>query len=75
MIADQLEALSQKAEQPEVKQPLDHLEDAASRIGKAWSGSCIGYHSRIYYKGLKPTPPGALVDRGLQPEDGRGRHL
>jgi len=58
-IADQLGDLSQKAASPEVKEPLERLEEAATRLGKAWSGSCLGYHSRIYYKGLKPAPPGA----------------
>lgn len=58
-IADQLEQLAERAVQPEIKQPLDRLEEAATRVGKAWSGSFLGYHSRIYYKGLKPPPPGA----------------
>ncbi len=58
-IADRLEGLSQPATVPEVKEPLERLEEAAIRIGKAWSGSCLGYHSRIYYRDLTPPPPGA----------------
>src|SRR5438034_6265640 len=58
-IADRLKGLSQRATVPEVKEPLERLEEAATRIGKAWSGSCLGYHSRIYYRDLAPPPPGA----------------
>lgn len=58
-IANRLEAVSERAARPEIKLPLDGLEEAAIRVGKAWSGSCLGYHARIYYKGLKPPPPGA----------------
>ncbi len=58
-IADRLSDLSQKATASEVKGLLERLEEAATRLGKAWSGSCLGYHARIYYKDLKPPPPGA----------------
>ena len=58
-IADRLEALSERAARPSIKEPLDRLEEAAIRIGRAWSGSRRGYHARIYYRGLKPPPPGA----------------
>jgi hypothetical protein len=39
---------------------LEALERAAERAGKAWSGSWIGYQSRVYYKGLNEPPPRAL---------------
>jgi predicted nucleotide-binding protein len=58
-IADRLERIWERAAEPDIKPRLDRLEEAATQIGKAWSGSCIGYHSRIYYKGLVPPPPGA----------------
>lgn len=28
-------------------------------VGKAWSGSWLGYHSRVYYENLVEPPPGA----------------
>jgi predicted nucleotide-binding protein len=37
---------------------LEKLLEAAEEVGKAWSGSWLGYHSRIYYKDLIPVPPG-----------------
>jgi hypothetical protein len=58
-IADRLEKLSQAAMVPEIKDALERVEDAASTIGKAWSGSCLGYHARIYFRSLEPPPPGA----------------
>jgi len=35
------------------------LEEASSQVGKSWSGSWLGYHSRVYYRDLQPPPPGA----------------
>jgi len=41
------------------KNALSRLENAANAIGKAWSGSWLGHHARIYYEDLQPPPPGA----------------
>ena len=57
-IADRLDDLARRAGAPDVKEPLQRLEEAATAVGKAWSGSPLGYHARIYYRGLKPPPPG-----------------
>ena len=38
--------------------PLEDLQDAANEVGKSWSGSWLGYHSRIYYAGFEAPPPG-----------------
>ncbi len=57
-IADRLDQWGQRAELPEVKEPLDRLEEAAVAIGKSWSGSWLGYHARVYYHDLTPPPPG-----------------
>ncbi len=58
-VADRLEELSEKATAAEIKEPLERLEEAATSLGKAWSGSYFGYHARIYYKDLQSPPPGA----------------
>lgn len=58
-IADRLEHFPQRAESSEIKEPLDRLEEAATKVGKAWSGSWLGYHARVYYKNLQSPPPGA----------------
>jgi predicted nucleotide-binding protein len=57
-IADRLDDVAKDGDTPEIKEPLERLEDAATTIGKAWSGSYIGYHARTYYRDLKPPPPG-----------------
>ena len=58
-IADQLNALAKQVPAKE----LAALEDAAKKTGKAWSGSWLGYQSRIYYKNLRPVPPGARFSK------------
>jgi predicted nucleotide-binding protein len=58
-IADQLDSIKNKFDAPEIKKPLERLQDAANEVGKAWSGSWLGYHSRVYYRNLQPPPPGA----------------
>jgi len=39
------------------------LIEAASEIGKSWSGSWLGYHSRIYYENFQTPPPGAAFSQ------------
>src|SRR4051794_12700772 len=58
-IAGKLESLKPKLNSPEIKIPLEKLEKAASNIGRSWSGSWMGYQSRIYYHNFQPPPPGA----------------
>jgi hypothetical protein len=43
----------------EVEDALRAMESAADTVGKAWSGSWLGYQSRVYYKNLEPPPGGA----------------
>lgn len=38
---------------------LDALIAAAEQVGKSFSGSWLGYHSRVYYADLRPVPAGA----------------
>ena len=58
-IQDQLQSFVESAEPQDVMVPLTKLENGATLVGKAWSGSWLGYHSRVYYKNLQPPPPGA----------------
>lgn len=53
---------------------LDALEKAAQTIGKAWSGSSLGYHSRVYYADFQPPPPRATFNAqwGFAFQDGPG---
>jgi predicted nucleotide-binding protein len=39
--------------------PLELLEKVVKQIGRSFSGSWLGYHSRVYYDGFSAVPPGA----------------
>lgn len=57
-IAERLDEAAKCADAPDIADPLRNLESAATDVGKAWSGSTLGYHARVYYRNLKPAPPG-----------------
>ncbi len=58
-IADRLDRLTERGHESAIQEPLERLQEAASKIGKAWGGSWLGYHSNVYYADLKTPPPGA----------------
>jgi predicted nucleotide-binding protein len=58
-IADKIELYAQEAKQDNVTLPLSKLEDAANTVGKAWSGSWLGYQAYVYYDNLQDPPPGS----------------
>ena len=58
-LADKLKNAASR--QPE--ENLSRLESVANLVDKAWSGSCLGYHSRVYYQDLQPVPPGARFSK------------
>lgn len=57
--AKTLEAAAEAGVAENVSSPLTSLADAANEIKRSFSGSWLGYHSRVYYEGLIPTPAGA----------------
>lgn len=61
-VAGRLEDATNRSKAPEIENPARRLEAAADEVGKAWSGSWFGYHSRVYYRDLKPPPPGVHFD-------------
>ncbi|MDP9202385.1 MAG: nucleotide-binding protein [Gemmatimonadota bacterium] len=58
-LSERLRSQSSRGDDPGVAQPLKALNDAANKIGQAWSGSWLGYQSRVYYEGLTAPPAGA----------------
>lgn len=38
---------------------VSRLLDEAGKVAPSWSGSWLGYHSRVYYKNLETPPAGA----------------
>jgi len=53
-IAEKLDSKGQ-----EVPVETETLNDVAHQVGRASSGSWLGYQSRVYYEGLQIPPPGA----------------
>jgi predicted nucleotide-binding protein len=49
---------------------LDALEYAANAVAKSWSGSWLGYHSKIYYAGFQSPSSHAVFSRewGIPPK-------
>jgi len=68
-IADRIELFAQEAQLERNSQPLSKLEDSANRVGKAWSGSWLGYHANIYYNNLQVPPPGLHFSQEWGMED------
>jgi predicted nucleotide-binding protein len=46
--------------------------DACGEVGKAWSGSFIGYQATVYIEGLRPARPGEYFDREWGPMRSHG---
>jgi len=57
--AARLEKIASEAVSQKISELLDKVNDMAKQIGRAWSGSWIGYQSRVYYADFAPPPPGA----------------
>lgn len=66
-IAQRLQALEHSFDDPEYRKPLDTVQAAAAEVAHAWSGSWLGFESRVYYQGLATPPPGAHFSPGFSP--------
>ena len=49
---------------PQILTPVNAVQKSAEEIGKSWSGSWLGFESRIYYAGLNQRPPVAISNLG-----------
>ena len=58
-IAGQLEVESKPLKDQSFDSPLRNLVEAAENVSRSWSGSWLGYHARVYYRGLAEPPVGA----------------
>jgi hypothetical protein len=58
-LGEQLLTVAARADDTTFTEPLNALMDAAEGIARSWSGSNLGFHSDIYYEGLRSPPPGA----------------
>ena len=75
-IIDRLDQMIARAKDSSIQELIARLEKATEEIGKAWSKSPFGYHSNIYYDGLKKPPPGVFFNpnRDLMRAFGRRTH-
>ena len=58
-IGAQMYRFVSQGQEPPIREPMEALRAASERVGRAWSGSWLGYHALVYYDGLAPPPPGA----------------
>lgn len=58
-LAEKLDSAADWAEKGKPKEILSALMDAANSVGRSFSGSWLGYHSRVYYADLQVPPAGA----------------
>ena len=67
-IAERLEAVAATSDAEGVSVPLESLDQAAYKVASSFSGSCLGYHSRVYYRNFAIPPAGAnfSAEWGLQ---------
>ncbi len=61
-VADRLAAVAADGDDPVISGPVKARADACSKVERAWSGSWLGYHSRVYYADFAPPPPGTRFD-------------
>jgi hypothetical protein len=57
-ISDTLQATIERMDDPSILSVLSAMEDAATQIEKASSGSWLGYQAYVYYNEFKSPPPG-----------------
>lgn len=67
-ISDRLERLADAFESDEITNDLKRIGAACEEIGRAWSGSNLGYHSTVYYAEFVRPPAGAhfSIEAGLE---------
>lgn len=58
-IIEQLIPVSAAIERDEIEQPLAALRTAVAEVDRSFSGSWLGYHSRVYYEDFQTPPPSA----------------
>lgn len=64
-ISKELFALANKLNEFETYESLEatSLAESANTVGEAWSGSWLGYHSKVYYDNFDTPPPGAVFSQ------------
>lgn len=58
-LADKAAASLARLRDAAIQEPARALRESCENVERAWSGSNIGYHARVYWRGLQPKPPAA----------------
>lgn len=58
-LAAELQAKGNRLEDKDFAEGLQRLTQASEEVGRAWCGSWLGYHARVYYRDFEPPPAGA----------------
>jgi predicted nucleotide-binding protein len=66
-MAGRLDAVINTLDSPDLKGEIEAVQETANEVGKAASGSWLGYQASVYYANLRSPPPGAVfsVEWGL----------
>jgi hypothetical protein len=56
-LADAAAEVLAYARADDLQKPLVAIQKACDEANRAWSGSNLGYHADVYWKGLQPKPP------------------
>ena len=56
-VADAAAEVLAYARADDLQKPLGAIRKACDEAKRAWSGSNLGYHANVYWKGLQPKPP------------------
>ncbi|MFD6103120.1 TIR domain-containing protein [Nocardia salmonicida] len=62
-VADDLQKLADELTESQLEREVGIVEKAAREVEDAWSGSNLGYQSRVYYQGYSRPPAGAHFSR------------
>ncbi len=55
-LKNKLVPILEEAETKDFQEPIQNIINAIEKVGQSFSGSFIGYHSKVYYEGFE-TPP------------------
>lgn len=62
-VANDLQKLAAELTNSDLQRDVSSVEEAARAVEDAWSGSNLGYQSRVYYEGYRRPPAGAHFSR------------
>ena len=69
-----LNAAATGIDREEISQPIAALRAAVAEVGRSFSGSWLGYHSRVYYESFQTPPPGVHFSQEWGLMDTFGNH-